>query len=426
MGKKVLALVFVLTLTGMIGLFAIDINLYLPELDITIDTSNPFIAAQIESMGLQDPQSLIRNNFNKNDLWSMVGDVDSDLQDLIVAVRNFDPKPTKLIGAFADSSVFASTGASLRGYQGYSAFALSVGAVAGFQLPVNIFSLARNYDDAENILNKLFDEIEKDGDMRTGINLQMINAQLGINTGFLLKGLYVGVKGGWMNIDPSLLPIQLPMTFQTWSIGPMINYQLIPQFRLLGGIFLWRGLNVGTGFIYQRTSLNLDFSLTSLPGFDDIINGSDIGFTVKDNDIRFPIYEDNIFGEISDPRFRFGFNVITYTVPLEAVTSFRFLGFLNVSLGAGADLGFGNASLAGDLKGGVNIYGYEALGSDVRVTPGSISVEMGGENSANLFNPKAMGSLGLSVGPAIILDIPVTYYFMSNGFNFGINLGIAL
>ena len=55
-----------------------------------------------------------------------------------------------------------------------------------------------------------------------------------------------------------------------------------------------------------------------------------------------------------------------------------------------------------------------------------MSISLGGSNSPNLFNPKAMASLGFSAGPAIILDIPVTWYFLNNGWNVGITMGIAL
>jgi hypothetical protein len=173
---------------------------------------------------------------------------------------------------------------------------------------------------------------------------------------------------------------------------------------------------LGAGFIYQSTSLNLDVSLL-----------------VENDDMRFDIWEDplglgKITGEISDLKLHFGFTINTYTVPLEVVTSIRLLGFLNASLGVGADLGFGNARLGAGVGGDVNLNidsGLRGLGLNVG-RQGSFSAAIGGENTPTFFNPKIMGSLGISAGPAILLDIPITYYFQNNGFNFGITLGIAL
>jgi hypothetical protein len=391
--KKVLAVVFLLTMTGMAGLYAIDIVLHAPQLD----TSNP-LAAEIQDL-IDDAFEVFRDA-----LQSEVGDI--------------DPKPQKLIGAFADSSVFASTGASLRSYQGYNTFALTVGAVGGFQLPRNVFYLIGNIANIEGEIEELLADIERDLDVQLGINPQILNAQLGINSRFLLKGLYLGLKGGYMNLPSSFFENYIdgfPLSFQTWSAGALLNYQLIPQSRLFGGMIVWRGLNVGAGFIYQSTSLKLDVSLLALAGNDEL---------------RFDIWEDplgigKITAEISDPKLHFGFTVNTYTVPLEAVTSIRLLGFLNASLGVGADLGFGSARLGGGINGDINIYGLENYGLSVE-RQGGFSVTMGGDNSPTLFNPKVMGSLGISVGPAIILDIPITYYFQNNGFNFGVTLGIAL
>ena len=388
--KKLLALVFLMTMAGKAGLFAIDINLTPPQLD----TSNSYAAVI---------QGYINNAFSqaRNELNSMV--------------RGISSNPQEMIRAFANSSVFASTGASLRTFQGYNTFALTVGVMAGVQFPPNIFSIVEDITgladmDDEGLPSYIMSLFNDTSDLRLGINPQILNAQIGINTRFL-KGLYLGVKGGYMNIPPDL--IQIPLSFQTWSAGPLINYQLIPQLRLFGGLIVWRGLNVGAGFIYQNTSLSLDLSL------------GDRTFPIPMASTSLPTEIGEINGKIIDPRFHFGFTVNTYTVPLEAVTSIRLLGFFNASLGVGADLGFGKASLIGDLNGGLDLDGYQRSGLRI-ITPGSVSASLDGESSPTFFNPKIMASLGFSAGPAIILDIPITYYFQNTGFNVGVSLGIAL
>ena len=373
--KRSVAVVFLLTLVAT-GLLAIDIRLTPPQLS----GDSPYL-------------SEIQSELNR-----IFTDVEADLKS---EFQGISTDPQKLIGAFATSSVFSSAGASLRTYQGYDTFALTVGAMGGVQLPGSPLSWAFGFGDE---LDKFLDDFERVGDIQAGVNPQILNAQLGLNTSrFLLKGLYLGLKGGYMNLNLNLEGFST--SFRTWSFGPMVNYQFIPQYRLAGGLIVWRGLNVGTGFIYQRTSFNMDLPVTVESGE---LFSLPHGGTVT----------------IENLALRMAFSVNTYTVPLEAVTSVRLLGFLNFSLGAGGDFGFGQASLRANGNSNINIYGYESYGVTVE-TPGSLRASMGGENSPTLFNPKLMGSFGFSAGSAIILDIPVTYYFLNNGYNVGVSLGFA-
>ena len=378
-GKKIRALIFLLTLTGMTGLFAQDIIRLTPPVLRGSDPYVPIIQSEIDS------------KFR-------------DIQNQINSELGLSSRPQKMIGAFASSSVFSSMGASLRTYQGYNTFALMLGTMVGVQFPpVSIFSILFG---SEDVVNKI---LYDSSDIRLGANPQIINAQVGVNTSrFLLKGLYLGLKGGYMN-----LPIDLgifSLSFQTWSAGGMINYQFLPQQRLGGGLFVWRGLSVGAGFIYQGTSLNVNIPLE----LEDI---TDESFDI------FDIEGTKISGYIRNVKLGMNFGITTYTVPLEVSTAIRLLGFFNLSLGLGADFAFGIASLR---AGGDAELGVDGLPPQITYTPGRVSISMGGSNSPSLLNPKVMGSLGFSVGPAIILDIPVTYYFLNNGYNVGISFGIAL
>ena len=376
--KKILAVVFLLTLTGMTELFAIDLYYTVPQL-----------------AGSHPNKGTIQEELNR-----VFTEAVTDYQRKI---QGIDDNPQKMIGAFATSSVFSSTGASLRTFQGYDSFALTLGAMAGVQLNVGINSLIRNTD---YIGDRFFDDMNRDGDIQLGINPQIINAQLGINASkFLLKGLYVGFKGGYMNLNFE----NFHTSFQTWSVGGMINYQLVSQKRMPDEIFIWRGLNVGTGFIYQRTSINLDVPL--MPVEDTTSGLVNIGST-------------GVALNLGDPVFRFRFNVSSYTVPLEAVTSLRLLGFVNFSIGGGVDFGFGSASMKGSLDSRIELTNLPSGLYQERA--GSLYISMGGTNSPVLINPKIMGSLAFSAGPAIILDIPITYYFLNNGYSVGVTFGVAI
>ena len=302
--------------------------------------------------------------------------------------------PQKLIGAFANSSVFASAGATQRGHAGYRAFAVSAGPMIGFQLPVSPIDLVK---DVDGVMDNLLTE----SDVALGANVQLINAQIGINLSrFLLDGLYVGARVGFMN-----LPIE-DYNFSTLSVGGMVNYQLIKRINLPLRFIQWRGINIGTGLIYQTSTLDFDYPLET-----ELEDGSE---TIE------------VFGhEVSvdtEANMHMKFNIKTYTIPLEVMTSIRLLWFLNLAVGAGVDIGFGSASLN---VGGSMVTNFTNLPEDMEQSrPGSISISMGGSARPTVLNPKIIAGLGLSLGP-VILDFPFTYYPSDNGFNFGITVGVV-
>jgi hypothetical protein len=389
--KRLLAVVFLLAVTGMARLPAFEIIFDSPKFGPT------------DSQEAREVSRAFQNAFDN---------VFNDIKDSINnEVKDIDPNPQELIRAFATTSVFSSTGASLRTFQGYNTFALTVGAMTGVQLPISISSMFRG---VEYIGNEIFNLMSRNGDLRIGMNPQMVNAQLGINASrFLLKGLYVGIKGGYMSLPPLDLG-GLDLSFQTWSIGGTVNYQLLPQIRIPTGIIVWRGISFGTGFIYQNTNLNLGIPLMPLIN-DSLPDLNNIGGTGVDL-------------ELSDPNFNINFGINTFTVPLEAVTSIRLLGFANFSFGAGVDFGFGSANLGAGINSRIEAKNLPSVNSVqiTQVQSGSMKFSMNSSNSPTLVNPKIMASFAFSAGPAIILDIPFTYYFLNEGYNIGVTFGVAL
>jgi hypothetical protein len=245
------------------------------------------------------------------------------------------------------------------------------------------------------------DEIEG---KRFGANLQLINAQIGINTSkFLLKDLYLGFKFSLGKLPIGSLDIP-GFSFRDLSLGLTGNYQLIGQKKLAADLILWRGINIGTAFIWQNTSMGFSFPIPRDSDWIDI-GGLSIG-------INYDIKAD------------LEFNVNTFIIPLEAMTSIRLFWFLDFAAGAGVDIGFGSSTLdvIGSAK--VNFPNIGQLGA-VLDKPGSLSLNMGGSASPTLFNPKLMIGLGFGPGP-VIIDIPVTWYFLNNGYSFGITLGFTL
>ena len=338
------------------------------------------------ALGLNQEIGKVYDNFIDEIAASDFGSINSD--------------PQKLMRGFANSSVFSSSAATQRGYGGYKLFAFTVGTMVGAQLPVSLFSSSL-VDDIQNLETKLQDE----GDVNFGLNPQAITGQIGINAKFLLDGLYLGFKFGYFNLD-----MIEDYSFSTFSLGLMANYQLVKQKRFLGPLFLWRGVNIGSGLVYQRTNV----------GF-----GMDMGeYDVATEQLNINGHSVYVGAEITDSRANLDFNINTVTIPLEVMTSVRLLGILNLSVGAGIDFGFGAAKLntrvaataETTFSGNYDTYVEE-------ISPARVDIDVGGKNTPKFFNPKVMAGLGVGIGP-VLLDVPVTIY-VGQGYNLGLTFTVV-
>ena len=366
--KKMLFICFILIIAGTFSVSALDVKGKAPTFKgyntIAVDAIN----------------EKLKDFFDEaiNELKDDVGDIKS--------------KPEDLIKSFGNSSIFASHGATQRAYGGYDLFAVTFGAMVGLQLPSSPFNIM---DDMEDMTDNLNDE----GDIKMGLNPQILNARIGINTSkFLVEGLYLGLHFGTMklNMDSMVEGFE----FNSFSLGATANYQLFSHKKIAGGLLLWRGLNLGSGFIYQKTNLSIPYSLGS-------ITQDESGLSL-----------------VIDPEILFDIQIKTVTIPLEAVTSVRLLYFLNLSLGAGVDLGFGKSKMDLSMFGDVAVKGAQTQQPGVEPDKkGNISVNAGGDMSPRFFNPKLITGVGFSLGP-VIIDIPITFY-LGNGYNMGVTLGVV-
>jgi len=308
-------------------------------------------------------------------------------------IKDIASKPENLIKAFGNSQVFASSGAATqRGYGEYKTFCVTLSPVTlGFQL----------YDKPDNFINdikdanKLLDKLNRDGDIKLGFNPQVINARIGLNTSkFLLNNLYLGLRIGYMKLNGDDLG-SAGLSFDAFSIGATANYQLVPSKKVAKGLLLWRGVNVGTGFIYSGTKIGLSMNLGRQEG-----TFSGIGTLTI------------------DPKMVLDFKIDTFTIPVEVTTAVKLLWFLNIPLGVGADFGFGKSDLKVSAAGDMNV-----TGSGIQQqTPGYMSLTAGGDMSPTVTNFKVMSGVGINIGP-VIIDIPVTYYPLDNGYSVGFSIG---
>jgi len=335
------------------------------------------------------------DDFNR-DIQDAFNDALKDLNDQLKVFQNAD----KFLRAMGDSSVYASHGATTRGYGGYKVFSATIGSVVGLQLPTGITSIM---DDAD----RLSDSLKNDGDIKFGINPNIINANVGLNMGVfkflpehlgVLKrdDLYVGLRVGYINLSEIGIGDELKLNYNNLTLGLTANYQIIPSVSL-AGLITWRGVNLGSGFIYNRNKLGLGLSV------DNIEKPMENGASVV----------------MQDPKASVDITTNTFIIPLEAITAIKLLIF-NIPFGLGADISFGKTSLgAKDVSADVDLInlppGY------YRDNKGDVTATGGISNTPSIVNFKIMTGLGLSMGP-VIVDLPITYY-PASGYSVGVTLG---
>jgi len=311
---------------------------------------------------------------------SVLGEINKEIKDINI-------KPEKFIESWGSSQVFASSGAATqRAYGEYKIFCFTLSPITlGLQLPSSPF-------DFINDIDKLPEKLNQDKDIKLGFNPQLFNARIGINTSkFLLKNLFLGMHFGYMKLDGENFGLE-GFSFDTLSIGATANYQFIASKKFANGLLLWRGVNIGTGFIYSGSKLKYSMPLGK--------------------------YEQSFgVGALTiDPKITLDMKIDTFTIPIEATTAVKFLKFLNIPLGMGMDIGFGTSDMKVGATGDIHISGIPEK------TPGNISLTAGGAMPPTAFNLKLMTGVGFNIGP-VIIDIPFTYYFLDNGYSVGFTLG---
>jgi len=357
-------IVAILFLAGSVCAFALDIDGKAPTL--TGSGANA------------TTQSAVNNAFN------------SALNELRANTQGIDTKPEDFIRSWGDSAIFASHGATTRAYGDYKLFSFTLGPMIGVQLPGDPFKIA---DDLDDLTKKLND----DKDIKLGLSPQVFNARLGINTSkFLLDNLYLGLHLGFIKLDGEIFGLE-GFDYNNFSLGITGNYQLVKPVKLAAGLILWRGVNVGSGLIYQTTNINYSLKMDS---YKAPISGANAELVI-------------------DPTLKLDMDIGTVTVPLEATTAVRLLWFLNIPLGVGVDLGFGKSDIKIGMDGDIKIDGLPGT----QANGGYVSATAGGDVPPSFFNLKLMTGIGLNFGP-VLLDIPVTFY-LGNGYNVGVTLGVV-
>jgi len=288
----------------------------------------------------------------------------------------------KFLEANANSISYSNHVATQRGYTDYDWFALTLGWMMGAQLPSSSYGDVRGLDG--NIQDK--------GDVGTALTNQFA-VQLGLKAWFISDDLYLGAKIGSFKyeVKPNS---RNKFKYNAFLFGLTGNYMLFNKTSLGFGVIKWRGLNFGTGLIYQTT---------------------DNKYTMKVRDITPGTFNTTVVN-VENPHLRFSMDSKIVTIPLELTTALRLLYCVNFTLGIGADFAMGKTDMSLSMDGDIKV------NSGAINTPGRLNVRGGNDASPGFVKPKIMGGIGISIGDALVIDIPFTRY-LGNGFDFGITLG---
>lgn len=293
-------------------------------------------------------------------------------------------KMDRLGRGFANAGLYASHAATQRNYQGYDTWALTVGTMAGLHAPAFEYSYYKN----------LPKKLRYMGDVTAGAMLLPYSVCVGFHLG---KGFYLAPKFGMLTYKMYNYKVN------GYNAGANFSYQIVKKVKAGYQVFVWRGLAVGTGFIYQNNSVEMKYKLFN-----------------KDSQISGPIYYS------IRPQLAFNIRTETYTIPVEINTSIRLLWILNLSAGAGIDVAFGTSRIKAKAYTPIYVFDFTSalgLGTSNVIAPGLAWVY--GEQKGKLgkwYFPKVMAGIGISIGP-VVIDVPISYYFIK-GFSLGVSAGI--
>ncbi|MCL2480989.1 MAG: hypothetical protein FWF38_04705 [Spirochaetaceae bacterium] len=346
--KKIIALGFVMLFAG-VSLFAIDITITPPTIS----------GGVYDYANLDNVEKLFRDEADD-------------------ALAKFDTMDN-LVKAMSHATSYAADGATIRNFIGYKRFAIAVGAMGALQ--------SSSFDISETA-----NKVEDAQDIDFGINAQAVTVSVGVNLGFLVDGLYVSGKVGSFSFNIEDFDIGM------FSCGLSAQYQLMDPKKSL--LVTWKGLQVGTGFVYYKSDISFKTNASvTTPAV--AINGGGGGW-----------------GTLTyNPTLAAKFETKGIKIPVDLMTGVR-LAVLDISFGLGADINIWSKS---DLSYKAEGETYLTTSLPVTATPGHAKVSGGTTGKSDIFKFKAMSGLGLSLGP-VKLDVPITYYF---GDGYGANVGVT-
>jgi hypothetical protein len=296
---------------------------------------------------------------------------------------------SKMSRGFANSAAAVSYAGENQSFQNYSLFSITGGFLAGVSTTHGKITADKTKSD-----------IEKNGDTYIGIS-PAFAVSIGLPVPSVLKGLYVNGKVGGFSVKTKMNDFRYENS--CFLIGAAVNYLIVDGHKL-NDVIRWRGLTIGTGINYIRSSSEVSIPLSNNYS-EPWVSGGTSGIL-----------------RIQDLRLELNADATSITFPMEVLSSFQIFSLLNLGTGAGIDINClhstvetsGHASIRTTLPPGV-----------IQTAPGSLSFSSKTDShskSYEIFSPKIMTSIGLNLS-VIKIDVPFIYYPVSKTYATGITLG---
>ena len=360
-----------------------------PTLALTIllpftGTWNPPAAAAID-VSATAPQTVFSdlNNEISAQLDLLVAQAEQEL-------ARYDDQ-TELVRGFADATAAASAVATPRTRFEYEVFAVTIGSMVGAQLPFLSIS--------PQAAQAALEQVQEEGDVNAGLAWQVWSAHIGVNGGFLLDGLFLGLKFGRQVLEYQGL------TMTALNLGLTARYNLVKGRSLLP-LVKWTGVTVGSGFLYEHSRISY---LVPVDVLEAPVSYDPDG----------PGGADPVTGTVlMDPTVELASAAGTATIPVDVLTGIELLWVVNLTLGAGFDVSFGVSEIDLSAAGSTNLEGDLAA---LQTAPGSVTVDGGtGGVGPSVLRPRFTAVLALTPGP-VTVEVPLTYY-IGYGFHLGLNV----
>ena len=319
------------------------------------------------------------------DISAFQGTLDGLASSAAADLAKFD-NMDKAAEAFGNAASYAADGANQRGLMGYKFLTIAVGTMVGFQAPGSSLDNIGDY----------VSQIEDDGDAYFGAGLQALTLSVGLNSSFLLDGLFLSAKVGKFSLETD------DVDYDSFNFGILANYQLVDPFSI--GVIKWRGIQVGSGFIYYNSTSNM---IVDVPE--------------QTTTIALPAPISANADLVLDPTLNAEITSSGLKMPIDILSGIRLLWIANLNFGIGADLNLASSSEVA-LSADGETY-FENAPAGVTSSSGTVKVSVDeGSGSVDFIKLRAMFGLGFALGP-VKLDIPFTYYF--DGTGFANNIGIT-
>jgi len=398
---KIHGLVTWLSVIGLVttvgsGLFAIDV-------DITAPT--------VELIGALSGSTAEQNALNA-ELENLANDLEQQLES--DDLKPYSEQPLLAQGMANAGSAAAHVGTQ-RAFSDYTSFACTIGTGLAASGP----------DISLQALENAADDIEKDGDVYVGAAVQPLAVAFGWNLEKWLERTRAYAKVGYWDIPQGKIADEL--SFNSLTVGLGVQYKLFGSEAPPAGALLWRGVNLNSGFIFQRNRIDIEVDASEGEGFEaESITFGDIGFT--DGDLSGePIDSNTVIGTILvAPVLSASVESRTYSIPLEITTGIRALWVLDLSVGGGVDVVFGRSEVSASADGNSEFEETPEADPYINTTSGKAEVSTSTTDKPQLLRPRVSAGLGLSLGP-VKIDVPLMLYFDTEGYTtmLGVTVGAA-